>query len=292
MSHMSIEEFGAQLLRTGDLDPVYIAIHKAQLDRPTLHRLVLAYWCFYSLGAAALLASYKKADDYWDVMKEAAAYTPRDTTARPWPRGGERRHYRGYQARASMAELVDKYPKGADDAVHGFMGVQTTVSGRTYGSVAKAARSHRGFGEWIAFKVADMGDRVLGWDVNFDDCHLGIYKDPRQGAALAWYEGAFDRGEAQDTTWQQTPWEYPISDRQLEDVVTDYIWRFRKHKAPPNGDRKVNVQEIETIFCKYKSYRKGHYPPGKDIREIRHGLESLPSPIGERLLYGMPEVPA
>ena len=37
--------------------------------------------------------------------------------------------------------------------------------------------------------------------------------------------------------------------------------------------RRVNVQEVETIFCKYKSHLKGHYPVGKDSEEIRHALE-------------------
>jgi hypothetical protein len=288
-SQLSIEEFGTQLIKTGDLDPVYTAIHGAQLERDTKWRLVLAYWCFYSLATAARLATYKKPTEYWDAMMEAASYSPLDPKApRPWPRGSERRHYRGDQAKKSMIELITKY-KTPVDAILGFVGPQTTPTGRTYGSVSRAAQSHRGFGEWISFKVADMSERVFGFDVNFDDCHLGIYKDPRQGAALAWYEGAFDRGEVQDNTWQQAPWDYPITDQQLADVVQDYIWRFRKLKAPPAGDRKVNVQEVETIFCKYKSYRKGHYPPGKDIREIRHGLESLPSPLGDRLLSCMPE---
>jgi hypothetical protein len=43
-------------------------------------------------------------------------------------------------------------------------------------------------------------------------------------------------------------------------------------KAPPRFERRINIQEIETILCKWKSHINGHYFVGKDIQEIRHGL--------------------
>lgn len=33
------------------------------------------------------------------------------------------------------------------------------------------------------------------------------------------------------------------------------------------------VQEAETVLCKYKSYRNGHYFVGKDTKEIRYALK-------------------
>jgi hypothetical protein len=58
----------------------------------------------------------------------------------------------------------------------------------------------------------------------------------------------------------------------------------------------VNVQEIETIFCKYKSYVKGHYHVGKDIHEIREALiytqkYSKRTGLANALLKAMPEKP-
>lgn len=288
MTPLSIEEFGKQLLTSGDLDPAYIAIHKAKLDQATLHRLVVAYWAFYSLGTAAKLAEIKEPKKYWAKMLEAARNEGENPDgSKPWPRGAERRHFRAEQAIRPVGEMVAKY-KTATDAVHGFMGVQTTVSGRTYGSVSRAVMTHRGFGPWIAFKIADMGERVLGWDVNFDDCHLGIYKDPRQGAAVAHYLSKPGRHSLGSPLAPPDPWNLPITDEQLKDVVQEYIWRFRKFKAPPTGDRKVNVQEIETIFCKYKSHLKGHYPVGKDTREIREGLHFWMSDLAQQLSAGLP----
>lgn len=273
---MDIVTFGDALLRTGDLDPVYVAVHKAGLDRPTLHRLVLAYWCFYHLGHAAHLAEIKQPKKFWEAMMTSAVNAGEP---KPWPRGAERRHFRGAQAVDAMKELVAKY-KTADDAVAGMLG---STERPTYSSVSAAAQSHRGFGQWIAFKIADMSERVLGYPTDFNDCHLGIYKDPRQGAAVYFQEQM--RGRQIDGAL----WDYPILDTELEEAVHHAVnlWRKKRAKAPPTGDRLVNVQEIETIFCKYKSHLKGHYPVGKDTLEIGHGLEGW-GDLAQQLKRGLP----
>lgn len=271
---LPIAAFGDALLRTGDLDPVYVALHNAGLDSATLSRLCLAYWCFYHLGMASQLAEIKSPKKYWEKMMEAAINTSRPDGTKPWPRGAERRHFRGQQAVSAMTELVQRY-KTPEHAVEGLLGAgKGHGTGHpfpmSYGSVAAAAQSHRGFGEWIAFKIADMAERVLGYPVDFSDCTLGIYKDPRQGAALAFHT----RGQG---TGQGEPWKQPLSDQELAETVAFYVDHFRKYKCMPahvgGHFRKVNVQEVETVFCKWKSHVKGHYPVGKDTLEISHGLK-------------------
>jgi hypothetical protein len=241
----TVTEFGKQLLRTGDLDPVYVALHKAQLDEPTLHRLVLAYWCFYHLGLAAKLAEIKSPKKYWEAMMAAAV---NEGDPKPYPRGSERRHYRGAQAVASMASLISLY-KDASKAVDGF--IQPQIWGErpyTYNSVSASAMKHRGFGEWIAFKIADMSERVLGYDTDFSDCHLGIYKDPRQGAAVAFLE--WQNGGADVNVYKalnavdNKPWDYPVTDAELKKTVEHYVKMFKKFNAPGGTPRPVNVQEV------------------------------------------------
>ena len=153
---------------------------------------------------------------------------------------------------SAVSELRQKYTS----AQHA---VDEWCDWHSFQEVSNAVQANRGFGSWISFKIADMAERVLGYDVSFDDCELGLYKDPRKGAALA-------RSGDQD---------YPITDQELTKTVNKYVehWRKKKQKAPPGFDRLVNLQEIETIFCKFKSHVNGHYPLGKDITEVRHGLE-------------------
>lgn len=288
MTQLSIVEFGDALLRTQDLDPVYVAIAAANLDQPTLARLSLAYWCFYSLGTAARLAEIKQPQKYWEAMMTAAINDGHNPDgSKPWPRGAERRHFRGAQAVQAMGELLQKYgAKDAQRAVAQFIQPDGKVS-PTYKSVAESVQSHRGFGQWIAFKIADMSERVLGYPTDFTDCHLGIYKDPRQGAAVAYIESCIVKDIF--GVYRDQPWNYPIDDKELTQTVDHYVtlWRKKRAKAPGGKPRLVNVQEIETIFCKYKSHLKGHYPVGKDTREIHHGLTGW-GDLASQLQRGLP----
>lgn len=280
--HSTIEDFGAALLKSGDLDPVYTTISRAALDEETLHRLSLAYWCLYHLGAAAKLAEIKQPKKFWGTLMEAAV-----NEGLAWPRGSERRHFRAANATNAVGCLVQRY-KTPRMAVLGMLGQNEGALGKgmTFATVSRAVQTHVGFGPWIAFKIADMSERVLGWPTDFTGCELGVYKDPRQGAALAWYERAKAPGTAGDA-YKDKPWEYPITDKELSDIIAHYVRHFSRFKAPPHADRKVNVQEVETIFCKYKSHRKGHYPLGKDTREISHGLDGW-GDLAQQLKTGLP----
>jgi hypothetical protein len=281
MSHYSIEDFGAALIKTGDLDPVYHAISGAGLDESTAHRLCLAYWCLYHLGAAAKLAEIKQPAKFWATLMDAAV-----NDGRRWPRGSERRHFRAANAVNAVEYLKGRY-KTATDAVFYMLWGGREVS---FADVAARVRTHVGFGPWIAFKIADMGERVLGARVDFSNCELGIYKDPRQGGALAFVENlAAKVMDSPPSIDVYKPWEYPISDEQLALTIEHYVKHFSKFKAPPSGDRKVNVQEVETIFCKYKSHRKGHYQLGKDAREVAHGLIGW-GDLADQLKTGLPDI--
>jgi hypothetical protein len=268
---LSIEEFGTQLLKTNDLDPVYNALCGTLMPEPMMHRLLVAYWCFYHLGAAAYIAESRSEGDFRLRMAQAAANVV-PPKVRPegerWPRAAERRHFRGEQSMRAVGELIVRY-KTATDMMNGLVGAGKDM---TYASATRAAESHRGFGQWIGWKIADMAERVLRFHVDFSQADLGIYKDPRQGAALAHYQQELAAGRVAGV-YAEFPWKYPINDDELAATVAHYARHFRKFKAPPHGDRPVNVQEIETIFCKYKSHYKGHYPLGKDTREVGHGLE-------------------
>lgn len=281
---LSIVEFGDALLRTGDLDPAYAAIAACGLDEPTLHRLCLAYWCFYHLGVAARLAEYKTPAVFWSWMAEAAAN--KDLS---WPRGSERRHFRAEAAKSSVRDLMSRY-KTATDAVYGMIDCPIPIGQKSvqFASVTAKVESHTGFGPWMGFKIADMAERVLGGHVDFSNCQLKMFKDPRQGASLAYF---LDHVEPKQLKLlgDPRPWEFPATDAQITATVDKYValWRKKRAKAPPAKDRLVNIQEIETIFCKYKSHYKGHYPIGKDTHEIGKALEGW-GDLARQLKKGLP----
>jgi len=97
--------------------------------------------------------------------------------------------------------------------------------------------------------------------VDFSQFELGVYSEPRKGAGLI-------------LTGDQ---EEEITDADLKLVVQELQKKLGHHNAPPwlttRKPRKVNIQEIETVLCKYKSHVNGHYEPGKDTKEVYHGLQ-------------------
>lgn len=254
-----ITEFGKALLVTEDLDPLYVMLRSAKLDPELLRRWCVAYWCFYSAGVCSQLASLP-VKEFWDGMERYAGQSR-------GLRGRERRHFRGTQATQSIKELRDRYRRPGQM-------VEYVASTRKFEQVAQRVQEHRGFGPWIAWKIADMLDRNLEYPVDFSRANLAMYSEPSKGAELVY------RCWGSPVEGSKSPVEY---------VVRRLTALFKEYKAPPVYDRPVNVQEVETILCKWKAHTTGHYSIGLDTREIRHGLHGW-GPLAERLAGHLPQL--
>jgi hypothetical protein len=152
--------------------------------------------------------------------------------------------------------------------------IVATPEPRTCHRVMLQARKNYGCGSWLAFKVADMVDRVMGVPVCFEEATLLLYDSPRRAAVLMAESLGADVPPAQKTQW---------ACRFLMDS-------FKDRKAPPSGDRPLALNEVETILCKWGSHLSGHYPLFNDQDEINHGIQAwLPhSIVARRLAESMP----
>jgi len=260
---LDIRQFGCDLIRTGDLDPVYIGIYKAHLPEPQLSRLLLAYLCFYHLGASAWL-SEQESSDYWNWMRTAAvnAVSP-PTTGSRWPRGSERRHFRGGKCCDAIEWLAKRFLPEAPIRTLAMLPSEKTI----IGEISKWPM----FGPWVGFKAADLIERVYNAPVKFDP-NLGLmYESPRSALDML----------SQDK-------DFIAVERAPLDLYNNLITFFSGQRAPPSFNRQCNAQEVETILCKWGSMRSGHYWVGKDIKEVREALHHWGS-TAERILSVMPE---
>ena len=233
---LTIEEFGADLIRTQDLDPVYCALVRTPWDQAQRCRFLVAYWCFYHCGTAAALSE----------LEGPALWAHALANLKTWPRARERRHFRGADAELSVRQLMARY-ETPEEMVQYIAG-----KGGTAHQVVNRAASHYLFGPWIGFKIADILERCLAIPVDFSGAVDLFTEQPRKAAALC----AEERG---------------VTSRDF----IEYLERFFSNtSAPPRNDRVVNLQEVETILCKYKSMLNGHYLVGHDIQEIRQGLRN------------------
>lgn len=256
-----VKVFGEQLVVTEDLDPVYVAVHKARLPEPQLKRLLLAYWMFYSLGGAARL-SEAEGREFWHEAKLAAANTTpiHGQPSERFPRGAERRHFRGAKCvDAVCAFAALGRPEAAVEQLLRPASGRNTLQATT---IMEWVEEWPMFGPWIAFKAADMIERLFGIPVEFDVNLTLFYAEPRGALNLL-------PGDPQENTQK-------------------LIAHFAHMSAPPRHERGCNVQEVETILCKWKSSTTKHYWIGKDIHEIRHGLYGWGS-TAQRLLDVAPK---
>lgn len=263
---LDIEEFGRVLIESGDLDPIYIALVEAvRTETYCVHqvcRWMIAYWCYYNAGVASFM-SEKEGEEFWHWMMVAAVNEEPTPVGGRWARGHERRHYRGKNAIESVFALRSRYGQRPEDMVW-YIAQGGKDERLPFKLVSDRAQEHRGFGPWIGFKIADMLDRVLGIPVDFDQAAVFMFKDPEKAAMMLWE--------------QRESHKYPEGAKPKREVilsgVTDYLTKtFSDLKAPPFGDRPINIQEVETVLCKWKSHMNGHYPINNDIREIKDGLK-------------------
>jgi hypothetical protein len=161
---MTIYEFGYQLLLVNDLDPVYFL--PSALAGEELDRWLVGYWCFYDVGTA--LGISDTSSSFWDAMYWAHCHGKRGT---------ERRHYRADNSAASIRALRAKY----GDAL---AMVDKLRSLRSFQQAQQLIGDWVGFGPWATFKVADMVERCLGVPIDFSDCELDMYREPRKAAEM------------------------------------------------------------------------------------------------------------
>lgn len=256
---MTWQKFGLALLDTLDLDPLYVLLAEAEpvLGEARLKRWLLAYWCFYSAATASRIVEY---DDFYGAMWLALDGN--------WPHGRERRHFRGTSAAKALRYLVNF---GKPEQV-----VDAMLRGTDFQTIAQHVQQFPLFGPWISWKIADMAERVLAQPVDFSNASLGIYRDPVQGAAYIRFKDKH----------------HPITLEELDQVVARVTTTFADCLAPPYFDRPFNIQEAETVLCKYKAHCLWHYYPGMDIDEVAEGLEHGCDLAQELLHYLPPRVGA
>ena len=246
--------FGRQLFSSADLDPIYLALLKLRLDRDQLARWLVAYWAFYNAGFACY-ASEQSGENFWKLLAIAAENRSPTHFGERWPRGAERRHFRGHAAIKAVEALRRRYGDRPEDML------VFLVDGPMHvGAVIQRARMHVSFGSWIGFKVADMIDAV--WQsgcVGQDDLSLFLYAAPRRSIEQCYSLGTLSLPN-------------PNIDR-FEFAMRWLANQLGECRVPHKPESAPDWFSLETVFCKHLSHTHGHYPLLKDTKEITHGIK-------------------
>jgi len=275
---LGIVEFGRQTIQSGDLDPLYIALNRAEMKRSQLAKWMVAYWCLYHAGAASWLSEQYDAQ-FWGFIKQAAA---NDLGTSPvgklWPRGKERRHWRGEAAVTSAQHMFGRFNDAGTmlNFVINEEPDKLNPNGASPTNLMRRVQTITGFGPWIAFKVADMVDAADLRNLDFSQAAVFMFEQPQEAALAVWRQqlGLPDTARPRDQAAAR------------DGVVTYLLEQFADLQCPHKPSRGIRLQEVETVLCKWKSHVNGHYPIGNDIREIGDGLEpwTAESQTASRLL--------
>lgn len=264
----SIEKFGEALLLSGDLDPLYIALYHGIGDGPLLRRWLLAYWCCYHAGASSYIAEVT-GSEFWNRLHVMARNDVNTPLGERWPRGHERRHFRGDKAVHAVESIRTRFlePEKVCEWFEGGLYPSDNANRVPipYKRLREKVTTLPQFGPWIAFKVADMLERVLNVPVSFSEADVMMFEQPYKSALQVWE--SMD-GEASAIARSTVT----TDDEKVRRVARKLGMFFAGRTAPPKHDRPVNIQEVETILCKWKSHNTGHYPVGIDSIELHHGL--------------------
>lgn len=271
---LGMVEFGRHLLSSGDLDPVYVALNGAGYDDATRNRWLTAYCAYYSCAVACHMSALD-GSSFWAEMFLAAENEVSAPYGGRWPRGHERRHFRGGQAVAGVRDWRDRYPTEP----HRMFALIAGEGPESFASVRERALKHRSVGDWLSFKMVDLVDACMGVTVDQSDITPFLYETPRAGLLEFWRQ-------RQGLPPEARPKDEPAV---LRAVLVHLEHEFQELSPPHKLGQRVDMFSLETIACKFKSHLNGHYPLWNDVDEITRGFEGWPeTDISRAFLTAMP----
>lgn len=252
---LTLEDFGRQLILSFDLDPVYVALNASGFSREQKLRWLVAYIAFYHCGFASWV-SEREGGEFWSALLVAARNESIAPVGGRWPRGRERRHFRGAQATQAICDWSSRYrPEEMFEYIAGEGGLVSEVIGR--------AKEHRSIAEWSGYKCADLVDACLGLELDQRETGILFYDTPRESMLRYWREWRGQEPEDEESA--------------ILEVLLKLSVEWHDLRIPHKPWKRLDYLALETCFCKFLSHLNGHYPLGNDIHEITVSLETWAS---------------
>jgi hypothetical protein len=242
----AFSEFGKHMLDSEDIDPIYPVLRQLisdlELGRPQAEWLVVLYLAYYEITSA--LTAFRAHPDPDDRSICG------DLTTLKLPTGIERR---GLRQPHLMAAHLESWLSRFDGRGF-FTPAQEWFANDLYFNDGVLDQYIQGVaynGRWASYKAREVVHKVLGYpNAAADAGHEGS-SGPRKGLTLFFPEV---KGNG------------PRAIEQL-DEQTDVLMRAtRAHGV------EVNVEEVETLLCDFKSLAHGRYYVGHDTDLMLEGI--------------------
>ncbi len=233
MGNLSFVRFSKILLETGDIDPDYIFLREKSAEVGWGHQEIFE-WILHKIVI-------------YDSVSEFQVLTGQSTLS-SCKYGTERRKHK-----ARAAEYLTAIRQR-------FLGLNIErFFGRHGQLVFNDIVKIRGCGPWAAWNMMDLVSCCYGMDVDFDTIDFrNTYRAPLMGLLMV-------GGYPEDIRLLKQRKIYHECMNRVLDMSAD----INPSTTPHNQDRGININEIETLLCKYHSYAHGHYSVGSDIKHLK-----------------------
>lgn len=239
--------FGAELIRSEDIDPLYPVLKWLERDMDAEQALwfTFLYMTYYNLPSAQLAFQRE-----YNALFEFA-----DAHFGQFPCATERRNLRGGKAQAHINRyLFQVHAAGSQTAfLQQGWGDDPTANYEAFWDTAQTVWQN---GRWAAFKWAEILKKVHGWNLAAPDMRMEFCSGPKAGLILLYDldPAAMPRGESE--VW-----------------TLNYYGANLRQRCAQAGLIVPDWETLETVLCNFHSLRDGNYYIGHDIDELQERIE-------------------
>lgn len=260
-----LTEFAGHQLRSKDMDPLYPVLEYLQRGMPAERALwhSMVYVAFYNIASSTQFFEACPEPDLL-LLETVNALYPHLFKL---PTGIERRGLRGgAPMRRHLEHLVT-----LSASFKGFRPLLMAggVTGRvSWWQLMESIQQIHGNGRWAAYKLAEILYRVHGFPTEPADMGNAHSSGPRKGLSIIF---GGDAPEGND----------PATIRLL-DARGDYILAELRQAG-----LSIDIAQVETVLCNYKSLAAGKYYVGHDIDELQEAItrDNVPTDVRD-FLFG------
>lgn len=260
VAYLDFHRFSYIHIATGDVDPIYSAIRYSDLTDSDKHKLMFSHLMVYDLKQSIRLAQ-EPDETYYDLLTEM--FTKKQV-------GQDRKDVAERETNPKSRSFNTQINKMRNRSPSDWMGEAislTLCDCDNWINSVKSGQIIPTFGEYFGFKTADMIETIFDYNhkVVWDD---GFKKTIPRGS-LTGYEcvRTGHTKKFRDTSEIR-------EDDLMREFYLNEIEHFKDFQNPHKPVRGIGVQEIETLLCDYRKYRRGTLDFGQKTQKLMTGINA------------------
>lgn len=255
--------FSFKHIALGDVDPIYTMIRYADMTEQQKKRMMFSHLMVYDLKSSIPLCDCDD-DVYYDNVQKYFE------TAKV---GKDRKDVASRETNPKSRSFGTQIPKMRQHTPEEWVDIalNETRSSKDWYKSLNASKHIPTFGEYFAFKLADMIETIFdidGYSVSYD---AGFIKSLPRGA-LTGYEMVRTGSTHKFRSKEEI--------RKCKDMEKFYAMNlefFSEYKCPHKPIRNIGVQEIETLLCDYRKVCKGTLKHGEKVLKLKDAIDAHPN---------------